>query len=170
MVSGGECKRSAVGGLGVLEHFPLEIPDHHAVGIVAEDVIWVHGHLAAAAGGIDHILRHGVAGGVAAQLLHDLQPAPHAGAQMRTAVDEVALINIQWPHATHQQLLHECFHDNGIVVHTLEQHGLVAQRNAGIGQAREAVAHFGGEFARMIGVHTDEERMKLLEHSSTARA
>ena len=78
MVSGGEC--NGVGGFGILEDFALEITNDHSVCIVAEDVVGRDGHLAAAAGCIDDVLRHGIAGGVAAQLFHNLQPAPYAGA------------------------------------------------------------------------------------------
>ena len=51
----------------------------------------------------------------------------------------------------------------------LEQHALVAERNAGVGQAAERVAHFRRQFARMIGVDADEQRMKFFQHRAQFR-
>src|ERR1051326_3919128 len=74
-------QRRAVAGLLVLEDLALEVPNDDTVGIAAQDVWRVDRHLAAAAGRVDHVLRNAVAGGVAAQGLHDLEALPDGGAQ-----------------------------------------------------------------------------------------
>ena len=101
---------------------------------------------------------------MAAQRLHDLQTLPHARAQVRRAGDEVALVDVIGPHAAHEELLQVRLHHGRGVVDVLEQDGLVAERNAGVGEAAEGVADFGGEFARVVGVDADEERMKFFQH------
>jgi hypothetical protein len=60
--------------------------------------------------------------------------------------------------------LNQRLHDHGIVIHIAKQNRLVAERNPGICQSTQGVAHFGGEFARVIRMHTDEKRMEFLEH------
>ena len=47
-------------------------------------------------------------------------------------------------------------HDRGVVIDLAEQDRLVAQGNAGIGQARQGVARLGGQLPRMIGVDAQE--------------
>ena len=42
--------------------------------------------------------------------------------------------------------------------------GLVAEGDAGVGQAPEGVPHLGGQFPRMIRVDAHEERMKIFQH------
>ena len=56
-----------------------------------------------------------------------------------------------------------------VVVDVLEQHGLVAERNAGVGQPAERVAHFRRQFARMVRVDAHEERMKFFQHRAQFR-
>ena len=148
----------------ILKDFAFVVANHHAVGGAAQDVFGADRHFAPATGGINHVLRHGVARGVTAQSFHDLQPLGHAGAQMRRAGDRVALIDVVRLHAAHQQFLHERPHHGHVVIDMLEQNGLVAQRNASIGQSPERFAHFGRQLAWMIRVHAHEERMKLLQH------
>ena len=60
--------------------------------------------------------------------------------------------------------MHERFHRLQVVVHAGQQHALVAQRDAGIGQALQRFFHFNGELARMIDVHAHPERMILRQH------
>jgi hypothetical protein len=85
---------------------------------------------------------------------------------VRRALDEIALVEIVGPDAGAQEFLDEDFHDLGIVVHALEQHGLVAERDAGVGEAPERVAHFGGQFPGVVDVDADPERVEFLEHGA----
>ena len=136
---------------------------------MAQDVFGIDRHLAAAAGRVDDVLRHGVAARVTAQLLHDLDPLAHAGAQMRGAGDQVALVDVIRLHAAHEQLLHVRLHHQRIVVDVLEQDALVAERNARIGQPAHRVAHLGRQLARMIRVDAQEQRMKFFQHLAEFR-
>jgi hypothetical protein len=78
----------------------------------------------------------------------------------------VALVEIIRTHAAHEQLVHEAFHDVGVVVHAAQQHALIAQRHAVVGQQAQTVAHLRGQLARMIGVDAQPERMVLLQHAA----
>jgi hypothetical protein len=86
------------------------------------------------------------------------------------AVDEIALIEIIRPDPAHQELVDERFLDFHAVVHAAEQHALVAERDAGVGEAAECVAHFGGEFARVVGVDRNEERVVFFQHRAEFRS
>ena len=52
------------------------------VGTASQDVVRIDRHFAAAARGVDDVLRDGVARGVTTQAFHNLQALPHAGAQV----------------------------------------------------------------------------------------
>ena len=87
-----------------------------------------------------------------------------AGAQMRRAGNQIALVKVIRLHAAHEQFLHVRLHHRRVVVDVFEQDGLVAERNAGVGQAAQRVADFGRQFARMVRVNAHEERMKFFQH------
>ena len=131
---------------------------------MAQDVFGIDRHFAAAAGRVNDVLRHGVAGRVPAQLLHDLDALAHARAQVRRAGNQIALVKIIRLHAAHEQFLDVRLHHFRVVVDVLEQNALVAERNAGVGEAAERVAHFSRQFARMVRVDAHEEWMKFFQH------
>ena len=54
----------------------------------------------------------------------------------------IALVEIIRLHPALQQAMHQRDHDFGRVVDVLQQHGLAAQRNAGIGQPGGGFGHF----------------------------
>ena len=56
-----------------------------------------------------------------------------------------------------------------IVVYACQQHALVAERNAGVGEALERFFHFNRQLARMIHVHAHPERMMFLQHRAKLR-
>ena len=106
---------------------------------------------------------------MSAQAFHDLQTLGDAGAQMRRTGDRIALIHVVGLDAAQQQFLHERTHHGHVVVDLLEQHGLVAQRDAGIGEAAQRVAYLGRQFARMIRVDADKQRVKFLQQRAEFR-
>ena len=108
-------------------------------------------------------MRHGITAGVPAQAFHDPESLAHAGAQVRRAGDQVALVNVVRLHAAQKQFLDERRHHGHVVVDVPEQHRLVAQRDAGVRQKTQRVARFGGQFARVVGVDADEQGMELLQ-------
>ena len=79
------------------------------------------------------------------------------------------LVEVVGPHAAAQELLHEHLHHVGIVVHALEQHRLVAERNARVGQAAQRIAHLDGQFLGMIHVDAHPERVEFLQHRAKFR-
>src|SRR4029077_12100832 len=105
-----------VPGFGVLEDFPFVIPDHDFFVVVIENVTGIDRHFAAAAGSIDNELGHGVTCGVAAQPLDDLDAFSNRRAQVRRAIDQIALINVVGADPAHQQLVHESFHGLNVII------------------------------------------------------
>lgn len=134
-----------------------------------DDVLRVDGDFSAATGAVDDELGDGVAGGVTAEAFDDLDAFGHAGAEVGGALDEVALVEVVGTNATHEELLDEFLLDLDGVVDSLEKDGLVPHDNAGVGQATEGVANFGGEFVGVVGVDGKEEGMELLEHIAEFR-
>src|SRR5438132_37169 len=65
----------AISRLGILENLSLKVANHHPVSVVAQDIVGVYWHFASAAGSINHELRNGVAGRMAAQPFYDLNSA-----------------------------------------------------------------------------------------------
>ena len=55
------------------------------------------------------------------------------------------------------------------VVHAAQEHGLVAQGDPGVGESREGVADFGGEFLRVVRVDGDVKRVVLFQHRAEFR-
>src|SRR5215471_11234792 len=104
---GCEMRRVAT-NLWVFEDFALVVADYDLLVVVMQYVAGINWHLAATAGSVDHILRHAISRGVPSQAFDDLNPLGNRGAQMRGAVDEVALIDVVGSYAAHQQLVHEC--------------------------------------------------------------
>ncbi len=70
----------AIDGLRVFKHFAFEITNHYAISIMAEYIVGRYWDFATAARGVDDVLRHGVACGVASQLFHNLESSSYTGA------------------------------------------------------------------------------------------
>ena len=145
------------GGTGGVVHEVRAERGHHGPRGGTE-AVGVHGHLAAAARRIDHILRDGIARRVATQRLHHVEAAPHAGAQVRAAGDEVALVDVIGAHPADEELLHERLHHHGVVVHALQEDGLVAQRDAGQGKSLAGRGELAGDFLRVVGMDAQPHR------------
>ena len=129
----------------------------------------IDGDFSTAAGAVNDELGDGVAGGVTAEAFDDLDTLGHAGAKVGGALDEVALVEVVGTNAAHEELLDKFLLDFDGVVDSLEKDGLVPHDNAGVGQATEGVADFGGEFVGVVGVDGKEEGMELLEHIAEFR-
>ena len=91
--------------------------------------------------GVDDKLRDGVTGSVTAQTFDDLDAFRDRSAEVRRTVDQVALVNVVGTHPAHEQFVHERFHRLEIVVHAGQQHALVPERNAGVGETLERLFH-----------------------------
>ena len=138
--------------------------------VVFHDVLWIDRDFSAAARGIDDELRDGVAGGVAAETLDDVDAFLDAGAEVAGALDEVALVEVIRAHAAHDELVDELALGLDVVIHAAEEYGLVAHGDAGIGEAAEGVANLAGEFVWMIRMDGDEERVEFLQHCAEFRS
>ena len=154
----------AVERFGVFKNFTLVIAQHHPVGVVAQNVVGIDGHFAAATGRVNDVLRRGVTGRVAAQLRHDFNALPDAGAQVRRAGNQIALVKVIRLHPAHEQFLDMRLHDFRVVVDVFEEDGLVAERNAGVSEAAQRVTDFRGQLARVVRVDAHEQRMEFFQH------
>ena len=65
--------------------------------------------------------------------------------------------------------MHEGLHHLGIVVHSLEQHALVAERDAGEAESITGVAQLGGGFLGVVDVDAHPDRTVLLEDLAERR-
>ncbi len=153
-----------VSGFRVLADDALVVAQDDLARRLADDVVGEHGRLAAAADGVDDVGRHAEPGGVAAQALVDLDALGDAGAEVRRALGEVALVVVVRLHAVLQQLVRELLHDLGAVVDAAHQHRLVAHRDAGVAQAVAGELALGGELLRVVEVGVEVERLVLLQH------
>ena len=93
-------------------------------------------------------------------------PLRHRRAEMRRAADRIALVQIVRPHPHQQQLVHELPHRLHVVVHALEQHGLRAERNAGVGQPGTGLGRFRRALVRMDEVQAHPDRMVPPQHAA----
>src|SRR6185437_4182789 len=135
---------SATKRIGITIGAALEIGEQQIVAIAADDVIGQQRNLAAAAGRIDDKLRHGVAGGVAAQPPNDFEALLDRGAEVLRTGNRVALIEVIGFYPRLEQPLHQRLHHLDRIVDALEQHRLAAERNAGIVKAGAGFNGFGG--------------------------
>ena len=136
---------SVPSGIRVAASLALEVAEHQVVAVAAEHRIGQQRDLAAAARRVDDVVRHRVAGGMAAQLRDDLEALLDRRAEVRRAADRVALVEVVRPDADHQQLVHQLLHRLDVVVDALEQHGLAAERNAGVGEPAAGLGDLGRE-------------------------
>ena len=134
-----------------------------------DDILRVEGDLSAASGAVDDELWDGIPGSVTAEALDDLDAFGHASAEVGGALDEIALIEIVGTNTAHEELLDEFLLDFDRVVDSFEKDGLVPHDKAGVCQATERVADFGGEFVGVVAVDGKEEGMELLEHIAEFR-
>src|SRR3954471_14869911 len=118
------------------EALPLVIPEDHLVLVDLLDVLRKEWHLAAAPGRVDHEMRNGEPGGPPAQRLHDLESLLDLCAEVLAARDLIGHVDVVRPHARLEQLLHQLLHHLRIVVHAAQQHGLAAERDAGVRESR----------------------------------
>ncbi len=80
--------------IGITIHVPLVVAQQQVVAVAADDVFRLEGDLAAAAGGVDHVVGHRVARRVAPQALDDLHALGDRRAEVRRAGNRVALVEV----------------------------------------------------------------------------
>jgi hypothetical protein len=106
---------------------------------------------------------------MAAELTHDVEALPNAGSEVTRSGDEIALIDVVRTHAAEEKFLNVRFHDLGSVIDMAQEDGLIAEWDAGVGEASEGVANLEGQFTWVIGVDADEEGVELFEHGAQFR-
>lgn len=62
--------------------------------------------------------------------------------------------------------MNEGFLDFDVIIDAAQEDALIAEGDASIGEAAEGVSDFGGEFAGVVGVDGDEERVVLFQHGA----
>ena len=101
---------------------------------------------------------------MSAQILDNLDTLAHRGAEMLETHAQVALVDIIRTHAVAHQLVHQFLHHMHTVVHTTQQHGLVAQRNACIGQFGHGGLSLGGHLVGVVKMGVQPHGVVLLQH------
>ena len=85
----------------------LIISQHNLVCRLTDQVVRHHGNLAAAARRINDISWYGIAGGMAAQRLHNLDAGSHRRAEVPCALHQITLVEVVGSHSIHNQLVTE---------------------------------------------------------------
>ena len=109
-------------------------------------------------------VRHRVAGGVAAQPLHDLDALADRRPEVAGALDQVALVDVVGPDPVLDELVDERPLDVDAVVDAGEQDRLVAQRDAGAGQPVAGARDLGRDLVGVVEVEVHPERVVLRQH------
>ena len=72
--------------------------------------------------------------------------------EVRRTLHAIQLMQVVRQHAGGKQALREVDQGIGIVIDSLEQHGLVEQGDAGLTQTRASLVHVGIQFLGVIGM------------------
>ncbi|OQA40918.1 MAG: hypothetical protein BWY52_02744 [Chloroflexi bacterium ADurb.Bin325] len=148
---------------------PLEVAQDDLAGRLADEVLRHDRDLAAPAGRIHHVGRDGIAGGVAAQPLDDLDALADRRAEMARARHQVALVEVVGPHPVPDQLVHQLLHHLDRIVHARQQHRLRAERDARVGQQAERAAHLGRQLPGVVEVDVQPQRVELAQQRDQLR-
>ena len=132
-------------------------------------VIGHDGDLATPAGSVDHVGGHGITGSVAAQTFHDLDALGNRGAEVTGTVHQVTLVDVVGAHADAHQVLHQLAHDVDVIVDACQQHGLVAERDAGAGELIGGRGELGGDLVGMVDVDIEPQGVEASGACRTAR-
>ncbi len=127
------------------------------------NVVGVEGDFSAAAGGVDDELWDGVAGGVTPEGTDQFDAFAGVGAEVGTARDEVALVEVIGAHPHHEEAVDEGLEDCGIVIDAFQEDGLVAERDSREGEAFAGFAEGVGTFVGVVDVKTDPNRAVFFE-------
>ena len=150
--------------LGVGGDNAFEIAKDNLVGALRDDIGRHNGSFATAAGGVDHKGGNGIAAGVSAEVLDDFDTLADGGTEMLKTHREVALINVVGTYTVLDQFVHEFLHYMHTVVHATEQHGLVAEGDAGVSQFGNSGLSLGGHLVGMVEMSVEPDGVILLEH------
>ena len=99
-----------------------------------------------------------------AQALDDLEPLADRRPEVAGALDQVALVQVVGADPVLDQLVDEVALDVHAVVDAGQEHGLVAHRQAGLGQPVDGTRDLGRDLVRVVEVEVDPQRVVLLEH------
>ena len=58
----------------------------------------------------------------------------------------------------------ELLHGVRVVIDALEEHALIAERDAAVRKASQGLTHLAGQFTRVVHMHTHPQGMILAEH------
>jgi len=149
-----------------VELFAFVVAEGDSAVVVGDDVVGVDGYFSATARAVDDKLGDGVASGVATEAFDDFDSFVDAGAEVGGSFDEVTLVEVIRSDPADEEFVHEFFLDFYAVVDSFKKDALVSERDAGVGESVERFFDFTGEFARVVGVDGDEERVVLRQHGA----
>jgi hypothetical protein len=78
---------------------------------------------------------------------------------MRRALDRVALVEVVRPHADLQELVEQLPERRDVVVDAFQEHGLAAERDAGVGKPAAGLGDFGRDLVGMREVQAHPHRV-----------
>ncbi len=83
---------------------------------------------------------------------------------MSDALRQITLVDIIRADTVMHQPLHQLFHDVGAIIDALEQHALVTQHDAIVGQFSQRPSRFGRDLPRMVKVGVEPDRLVFFHH------
>ena len=84
-------------------------------------------------------------------------------------MDQVALIDVIWADAAHDELMDQRPHYGQIIIYPFQEHTLVAKRDSVVDQALKSRLDLSRQLTRMVGMDAHPKRMKFLEHPAQFR-
>ena len=84
-------------------------------------------------------------------------------------MDQVALIDVIWADAAHDELVDQRSHHGQIIIYTFQEHALVAERYSVVDQAFKSCLDLSRQLTRMVDMNAHPERMKFLQHPAQFR-
>src|SRR5580704_3078294 len=153
----------------VFENFSFVVSDHDFLVVMIKDVSRVDRNFAAAPWCIDDELRHRVTGRVPAQTFDNLDPFGHRSSEVSRSMDQIALIDVIWADAAHDELMNQRSHHSQIIIYTFQEHTLVAERNAVVDEAFKSCLDLSCQLTRMVDMNAHPKRMKFLQHPAQFR-
>ena len=130
--------------LGIHKLLPLIIPQERAILVAVKDVVRIQRDLPAAPWGVHHKLWYRIPGRMTPKPLNNLQTFPYRSAKMSRAFNEIALIQVVGFYPAEKKLMNKSSLHVHAVVDSLEENGLVAERDTRIGEAAKRIPHLTG--------------------------
>ena len=109
-------------------------------------------------------MRDGHAARPAAKIFDDIDPCFNRCPEVTDALGHVALEDVVGTNAHHQEFMVQLFHDLRIVIDALQEHHLIIDHAARVGDSGAGVEGLTGAFLGMVKMRMDEDGVVLAKH------